>query len=99
MSYDLSLSQIQELMSNSGGTDCCLYMTKAGFREGPAICDFDGFVLSSSVMNKLFCTILEEIYGEDPDTFSKAVSSIKDIREMINIFKTLRRYFNSHVMN
>ena len=84
-------------MFNRGGTDCCSYIIKQVAGRGPAICDLDGFVLSSSA---LFWTVFEEIYyDEDPDIFPKAVSSIKDIREMINIFRTLCHSSNSHVMN
>ena len=72
---------------------------KAGRKEGPAICDPEGFVLSMAAMNELFWTVLEEIYDEDPEAFPKAISSVDDIREKINIFRTLRRSSNSHVMN
>ena len=68
-----------------------------------SFCRNKGFMIdirSSSTMNELFWTILEEnIYEEDPNAFPKAISSIKDIREMINIFKILYCFSNSRVLS
>ena len=35
---------------------------------------------------------------KDPEAFPKAISSVKDIKGMINIFRLLRRSSNSHVL-
>ena len=35
---------------------------------------------------------------KDPEAFPEAISSVKDIKEMINIFRILRRSSDSHVL-
>ena len=66
--------------------------------DGPAICEDDGYLMSNSAMNDLFWTILEELYEEDSDDFPNAISSIEDIRSLINIYRTMRRTSNSRAL-
>ena len=70
----------------------------AGIKEGPAICDEDGYLLSYSAMNELFWQVLDEVYDVSPDLFPKDVTSSEDIRIKINIYRSLRRSSDSQAI-
>ena len=65
--------------------------------EGPAICDNNGFLLSNVAMNDLFWTILEGLYEEDNEYFPKTESSIEEIRNLTNIYKTMWHTYYSQM--
>jgi len=65
--------------------------------RGPAICDVDGFLMSNAAMNDLFWTILEELYVDDKDAFPESVTRIEEIRNLTNIYRTMRR--SSHTQS
>jgi len=68
---------------------------EAGREYGPAICDDNGYILSNADMNDRFIDLLESVYEDVPDLFPKMIEERRDIRENINIFRTLRRSSNS----
>jgi hypothetical protein len=74
--------------------DMLLRIHEEAHREaGPAICDDEGFLLSSAVMNQHLWEVLEEIYDE-PDRevpFPIAIGKRGDIRDLINLSRSPRR--------
>jgi hypothetical protein len=66
---------------------------EANREAGPAICDDEGFLLSSAVMSQHLWEVLEEIYDE-PDRevpFPIAIGKRSDIRDLINLSRSPRR--------
>jgi hypothetical protein len=54
---------------------------------GPAICDTNGYVLSSSTINGVFLEALESVQERRPDLLPTVIK----IREIYNIYRSLRR--------
>ena len=63
----------------------------AGRKEGPAICDSQGFLLSTLEVNDSMWDVLEELYDEDSAQFPKAVETKPLIRDLIQINRSGRR--------
>ena len=67
-------------------------------KEGPAICNSDGYLMKYSVMNELLWSILEEVFEYNRELFPKDVGLIDDIRTMISINRSLRRSSDSRAI-
>ena len=51
-----------------------------GRKDGPAICDDNGFLMRTRYMNEIRWEIMEELYLEDPDLFPNSITSAEDTR-------------------
>jgi hypothetical protein len=63
----------------------------AGRKEGPAICDSDGHLLTSIEINKQMWIVLEELFEVSRDDFPEGVRSKEDIRTYIQNNRTFRK--------
>ena len=59
--------------------------------DGPAICDGDGYLMTHRSMNLMLWEIMEELYLENPSDFPASIKDVDDIREKIQIFRSMRR--------
>ena len=49
-------------------------------------------------MNEMLWEIMEELYEEDRDLFPKSITSVKDIRTKIQLYRTMRRSSDSQAL-
>ena len=100
-----TLHQLRSVPVTDSGVEIWLWIERliftheqAGRVEGPAICDEEGYLLSFSAMNKLFWEVLEEVFYKDPELFPKDITTVDDIQEKINIYRSLRRSSDSQAI-
>ena len=62
-------------------------LLREGKTDGPAICDKDGFVLSSEIINEQFRTYLKMVQDDHPDLIPPHL----DVDEVYNIRRSPRR--------
>jgi hypothetical protein len=63
----------------------------AGRTHGPAMCDAQGFLLTTERINTYLWEALEEIYIHHAKEFPKAITEVDDIRSLIQINRSPRR--------
>jgi hypothetical protein len=66
--------------------------------SGPAICDEQGVVLSTRVMNEMLHEMLEEIRVEHKTLFLADIVSRGDIEEKYNVYRSFRRGSDSRAI-
>jgi len=49
-------------------------------------------------MNEMLWEVMEELYLENPDAFTKAITCVEDIRIKIKVFRTMRRTPDSQAL-
>ena len=64
---------------------------KEGRLSGPAICDQDGKVMTSTQLNSLFHSALTDVFANDPSLFLSDVRSSEDIESLYSVFRSFRR--------
>jgi hypothetical protein len=99
------LHQLRSVPKTDSGVEIWVWVNRlvfvhdqAGRVEGPAICDEEGYLLSFPAMNELFWQVLEEVFLEDSNLFPKAIATVDDIPEKINIYRSLRRSSDSRAI-
>eukprot|EP00980_Cylindrotheca_fusiformis_P024834 scaffold12553_cov76-Cylindrotheca_fusiformis.AAC.5 len=69
---------------------------RAGRNIGPAFCDTDGFLMPTSRMNQYLWEVLESLFEtEAKELFPKAIMSLDDIQEKIEVDRSPRRSSDS----
>jgi hypothetical protein len=63
----------------------------AGRAHGPAMCDDQGFLLTTERMNTYLWEALEDIYADHSKEFPKAITELDDIRSLIQVNRSCRR--------
>ena len=70
-----------------------------GRTEGPAICDHEGKVLTSFVLNQLFHEVLVDIRQSHSALFLTDVLSDEDVESLYNVFRSFRRGSDSQAIS
>jgi hypothetical protein len=63
----------------------------AGRTNGPAMCDDQGFLLTTERMNTYLWEALEDLYVDHAKEFPKAITELDDIRSRIQMNRSSRR--------
>ncbi len=91
--------------TTSSGIDVCLWIRRLlairyqeGRASGPAICDEEGKVLTSSRLNALFHEVLIEIFHHDRSLFLTDIKQPEDVEELYNVFRSFRRGSDSRAI-
>ena len=66
--------------------------------NGPALCDDEGVVLTTSNMNEVLHRLLGEIFEKHPGYFQSDIRSIADIEDQYSVFRSFRRGSDSHAI-
>ena len=62
-----------------------------GFTNGPLISDWDGKVLTTDALDKMFWEILEELYDENTSLFPPSLKHRDEIPEAYQVYRSIRR--------
>ena len=70
----------------------------AGFKDGPAISDIKGGIVSSSDLDGLLFSLLEDLFEEQNVLFPPEIKTILDIKERYHSSRTWRRTADTRVI-
>jgi hypothetical protein len=70
-----------------------------GLRDGPAISDANGRVMTISSLNGALYEVLEEVYEANPECFPLSIKSKEDIYSSYGVYRSFRRASDTKALN